>query len=79
MTVLGKILSSFLTVIFAVIGGLWTAYTVLNATMDSKIAHSEDTMRIERTAQIGEVKGHIIGVEKKLESIDNKVDILIAR
>jgi hypothetical protein len=79
MSILGRILSSFITAAFAIIGGLWTAYTVLTNTMDSKIAHSEASMRIERTAQIGELRGHILGLEGKVNSMDKKLDILLER
>lgn len=79
MNIVGKILSSFVTVAFAIIGGLWTAYTVLNSTMDSKVAQATDTMRIERTAQIGELRSEIKGIHALVESIDRKTDILIQK
>lgn len=79
MNMLGKILASTITAIFAVIGGIWTAFTVLNATMDSKVAEAKQTMRIERDAQIKEVKSEINGVKTLVKSIDGKLDTLIAK
>jgi hypothetical protein len=79
MNTLGKILTSFVTLAFAIIGGLWTAYTVLTTTIESKIAHSEASMRIERSAQIGEVAATVDGLKLQLNSMDNKLNILIQR
>ena len=66
MNLLGRIAASFITAGFAIIGGLWTAYMVLTNTMDSKIAAANSHMRIERTAQIGELRVEIRSVDKKL-------------
>ena len=74
-----KVLSSIITMVFALVGGIWTAITVLNATMDSKVAVAKTEMRIERSAQIGEVRAEIRAVKTLTSSIDNKVDILIQR
>jgi hypothetical protein len=79
MKTLGTILTSFVTLAFAIIGGLWTAYTVLTTTMDSKVADAKADMRIERAAQIGELKSEIQGVKTMVESIDGNVKILIKR
>jgi hypothetical protein len=86
MKTLGTILTSFVTLAFAIIGGLWTAYTVLTTTMDSKVADAKADMRIERAAQMGEIKVDIQGVKESIGSVkeqigslDRKVDILIRR
>ena len=79
MKIIVSILTSTITVIFAIIGGIWTAFTVLNATMDSKIAEAKTTMRTERVAQIGEVRAEIVGIKELVQSVDSKVDILISR
>lgn len=76
MNLLTKLLTSGMTLIFAVIGGLWTAFTVLNTTMDSKIADANTTMRIERRAEISTLEVKIDAVGERVERIDRKMDKL---
>ena len=79
MELLGKVLTSFITLAFAIVGGLWTAYTVLHNTMDSKVAEAKVEMRIERAAQIGELRIEIQGVRTLVQSIDGNVKILLEK
>lgn len=76
MNLLTKLLTSGMTLIFATIGGLWTAFTVLNTTMDSKIADANVHMRIESSAQLGALEAKIDGVDARVQRIDGKLDRL---
>jgi hypothetical protein len=83
-----KILTSFITVTFAIIGGLWTAYTILNTTMDSKVANAKvdiqkemDLRKAARDAEITLIVGaintrfddHRTHFDKRLDTIEKLV------
>jgi hypothetical protein len=66
MPTMTKILTSFITLTFAVIGGIWTATTVILHTMDSKVAGAKVEIRQEmevrksaRDQQMSDLKTHI--------------------
>lgn len=66
MNIATKILTSFITLTFAVIGGIYTATTVLLHTMDAKDAAAKVEIRQEmdlrkaaRDTQLAELKEHL--------------------
>jgi hypothetical protein len=66
MNIFTKIITSFITLTFAVIGGIWTATTVLLHTMDSKVADAKieihQEMEVRKTArdqQFKDLQSHI--------------------
>lgn len=83
-----KILTSVITITFAIIGGLWTAYTVLNMTMDSKVANAKidiqkemDLRKTARDTEITVIVGaintrfddHRTHFDKRLDTIEKLV------
>lgn len=74
---ISKIISSTLTTIFAFIGLIVSGYAWLMHEVDAKDLVVVNTMRIERTAQLGTLKTEIEGVKVLVESVDGKVDILL--
>ena len=61
-----KVATSFITLTFAVIGGIWTATTVVLHTMDSKVADAKvdlvremDIRSASRNVQFTELQKHL--------------------
>lgn len=66
MNLMTKVLTSFITLTFAVIGGIWTATTVILHTMDSKVADAKidlvremDIRKAARDTQLTQLQNHI--------------------
>lgn len=72
-----KILTNTLTVVFAFIGIVVSGYAWLIHDMEARDERVVSTMRIERTAQISVLKEEIVGVKTLIQSVDGKVDILL--
>lgn len=72
-----NILKSSVTLFFAVVGSIGSAIVWGIYQVDARDAKVVETMRIERQAQIGELKSEINGVKVLVQSVDGKVDILL--
>lgn len=64
MNLLTKILSSTLTLIFALIGGIVTGYAFLIGQMEARDEKVVVAMRIERTAQIGVLEAKVDSIKE---------------
>lgn len=70
-------LKSGLSLVFMVVTALWGAFITLQSMMDVKVAKATTDMRVERTAQINELRAEIHGVKQLSVSMDRKMDIII--
>lgn len=84
MNIAAKILTSFITLTFAVIGGIWTATTVILHTMDSKVADARTEitreMDLRKEARDKEIKIIVDNISDKFkdhqEHFDKRLDTI---
>jgi hypothetical protein len=83
---LTKILTSTFTMLFAFVGAVVSAYAFLMNDIKASNEATKSTLRIERSAMIGELRQEISGVRTEItgvkvlvQSVDGKVDILLSK